>query len=183
MALKPKGQIKMSKKTIVFKDCFTTDKENIEQAKKRTKRKNVDTRKVKVEKLPKTAKTEKETWKEIKNETDKKEFQAIIHILNRYYSLNGVKNEFREKLVLSNSESFTVKLKAMAGNSFSVLVELNNVLETWVHIDGIVEERKIQTEKGNLDHPVFKIVCLTDLYENAVKCKTPKLINLKVGKK
>ena len=173
----------MDKKTIIFKDCFTTDKENIEQAKKRIKRKskNLDTRKVKVEKLPK--KVEKETWKEIKNETDKKEFQAIIHILNRYYSLNnGVKNEFREKLVLANSESFTVKIKSLMGNSFSVLVELNNVLETWVHIDGIVEERKTMTEKGNLDHPVFKIVCLTDLYENAVKCKTPKLINLKVKK-
>lgn len=173
----------MDKKTIIFKDCFTTDKENIEQAKKRIKRKskNLDTRKVKVEKLPK--KVEKENWKEIKNETDKKEFQAIIHIVNKYYALNnGVKNEFREKLVLSNSENFSVKLKAMAGNSFSVLVELNNVLETWVHIDGIVEERKTMTEKGNLDHPVFKIVCLTDLYENAVKCKTPKLINLKVKK-
>ena len=173
----------MSKKTIIFKDCFTTDKENIEQAKKRTKRKNVDTRKVKVEKLPKTAKAVKETWKEIKEETDKKEFQAIIHIVNKYYALNnGVKNEFREKLVLSNSENFSVKLKAMAGNSFSVLVELNNVLETWIHLDGIVEERKTMTEKGNLEHPVFKIVCLTDLYENAVKCKTPKLINLKVKK-
>ena len=172
----------MSKKTIIFKDCFTTDKENIEQAKKRTERKNVDTTKTKTP--VKTAKAVKETWKEIKNETDKKEFQAIIHILNRYYSLNnGVKNEFREKLVLSNSENFSVKLKAMAGNSFSVLVELNNVLETWIHLDGIVEERKTMTEKGNLEHPVFKIVCLTDLYENAVKCKTPKLINLKVGKK
>ena len=172
----------MSKKTIIFKDCFTTDKENIEQAKKRTERKNVDTTKTKTP--VKTAKAVKETWKEIKEETDKKEFQAIIHIVNKYYALNnGVKNEFREKLVLANSESFTVKLKLMAGNTFSVLVELNNVLETWVHIDGIVEERKIMTEKGNLDHPVFKIVCLSDLYENAVKCKTPKLINLKVGKK
>ena len=153
-------------------------------AKKKSKKKsakNVDTRKVKVEKLPK--KVEKETWKEIKNETDKKEFQAIIHILNRYYALSGVKNEFREKLVLANSESFTVKIKSLMGNSFSVLVELDNALETWIHLDGIVEERKTMTEKGNLEHPVFKIVCLTDLYENAVKCKTPKLINLKVGKK
>ena len=166
MALKPKGQIKM----------------NAKKKSKKKSAKNVDTRKVKVEKLPK--KVEKETWKEIKEETDKKEFQAIIHIVNKYYALNnGVKNEFREKLVLSNSENFSVKLKLMAGNTFSVLVELNNVLETWVHIDGIVEERKIMTEKGNLDHPVFKIVCLSDLYENAVKCKTPKLINLKVGKK
>lgn len=171
----------MSKKTIIFKDCFTTDKENIEQAKKRTERKNVDTTKTKTP--VKTAKAVKETWKEIKNETDKKEFQKIIHILNRYYALSGVKNEFREKLVLANSESFTVKLKAMAGNAFSVLVELDNVLETWIHLDGIVEERKTMTEKGNLDHPVFKIVCLTDLYKNAVNCKTPKLINLKVGKK
>ena len=130
----------------------------------------------------KTAKAVKETWKEIKEETDKKEFQKIIHILNRYYALSGVKNEFREKLVLANSESFTVKLKAMAGNAFSVLVELDNVLETWIHLDGIVEERKTMTEKGNLDHPVFKIVCLTDLYKNAVNCKTPKLINLKVKK-
>ncbi len=172
----------MSKKTIIFKDCFTTDKENIEQAKKRIKRKskNLDTTKTKTP--VKTAKAVKENWKEIKNETDKKEFQKIIHILNRYYALSGVKNEFREKLVLANSESFTVKLKAMAGNAFSVLVELDNVLETWIHLDGIVEERKTMTEKGNLDHPVFKIVCLTDLYKKAVNCKTPKLINLKVKK-
>ena len=165
MALKPKGQIKM----------------NAKKKSKKKSAKNVDTTKTKTP--VKTAKAVKETWKEIKEEIDKKEFQAIIHILNRYYSLNnGVKNEFREKLVLANSESFTVKLKAMAGNSFSVLVELDNVLETWIHLDGIVEERETMTEKGNLDHPVFKIVCLTDLYENAVKCKTPKLINLKVKK-
>ena len=164
MALKPKGQIKM----------------NAKKKSKKKSAKNVDTTKTKTP--VKTAKAVKETWKEIKEETDKKEFQAIIHILNRYYSLNGVKNEFREKLVLSNSESFTVKLKAMAGNAFSVLVELNNVLETWIHLDGIVEERKTMTEKGNLDHPVFKIVCLTDLYKKAVNCKTPKLINLKVKK-
>ena len=165
MALKPKGQIKM----------------NAKKKSKKKSAKNVDTTKTKTP--VKTAKAVKETWKEIKEETDKKEFQAIIHIVNKYYALNnGVKNEFREKLVLSNSENFSVKLKLMAGNTFSVLVELNNVLETWVHIDGIVEERETMTEKGNLDHPVFKIVCLTDLYENAVKCKTPKLINLKVKK-
>ena len=153
-------------------------------AKKKSKKKsakNVDTTKTKTP--VKTAKAVKETWKEIKEETDKKEFQAIIHIVNKYYALNnGVKNEFREKLVLANSESFTVKLKAMAGNAFSVLVELDNVLETWIHLDGIVEERKTMTEKGNLEHPVFKIVCLTDLYKKAVNCKTPKLINLKVKK-
>lgn len=132
----------------------------------------------------KTAKAVKETWKEITNETDKKEFQKIVNILNRYYTIaEGKENEFRKKLVLEKPENFTVKLKFTEGNSFSVLVELDNVLETWIHIDGIFDERKIMTEKGNLAHPVFKIVCLTDLYENAVKCKTPKLINLKVGKK
>lgn len=132
----------------------------------------------------KTAKAVKETWKEITNETDKKEFQKIVNILNRYYTIaEGKENEFRKKLVLEKPENFTVKLKFTEGNSFYVLVELDKVLETWVHIDGIFDERKIMTEKGNLAHPVFKIVCLTDLYENAVKCKTPKLINLKVGKK
>ena len=129
-------------------------------------------------------KTAKETWKEIKNETDKKEFQKIVNILNRYYTIaEGKENEFRKKLVLEKPENFTVKLKLTEGNSFYVLVELDKVLETWVHIDGIFDERKIMTEKGNFEHPVFKIVCLTDLYENAVKCKTPKLINLKGEKK
>ena len=129
--------------------------------------------------------TAKETWKEIKNETDKKEFQNIVSVLNRYYALNTKSplNEFREKLVLEKPENLSIRLKAITENSFSVLVEMNNVLETWVHIDGIFDERKIMTEKGNLGHPVFKIVCLTDLYKKAVKCKTPKLINLKVGKK
>ena len=149
------------------------------KSKKRIVKASKDTRKVKGEKVSKEKK-ERENWKEIKNETDKKEFQEILSILNRYY---GQKNEFREKLVLANPESFSVKLKSKGGNAFSVLVELDKVLEIWTHLDGIVEERKTRSKKGNLNHPVFTIVCLTDLYEKAVKCKTPKLINLKVGKK
>jgi hypothetical protein len=39
---------------------------------------------------------------------------------------------------------------------------------------GIVEERKTMTEKGNLDHPVFKIVCLSDLWDSAKIVKVKK---------
>jgi uncharacterized protein YpuA (DUF1002 family) len=75
----------MDKKTIIFKDCFTTDKENIEQAKKRIKRKNVDTTKTKTP--VKTAKAVKETWKEIKEDTCifTRGYRILFSIKNRFY--------------------------------------------------------------------------------------------------
>lgn len=37
-------------------------------------------------------------------------------------------------------------------------------VETWIHIDGIAEERERLKQIGNTEHPVFSLVCLGDLF-------------------
>jgi hypothetical protein len=44
----------------------------------------------------------------------------------------------------------------------------NNQELTWIIVDGIAEERKIHTLKKELDHPVFQIECMSDIYKDEV---------------
>ena len=39
--------------------------------------------------------------------------------------------------------------------------------DTWIHIDGIGEERDLFTSKDILTHPVHNILCMRDLYKDS----------------
>lgn len=121
-------------------------------------------------------------WKEILTVYDKKEFQNIQRILVRYYELAGNKGKallkFRKKLVSATTEDFRVFIKPAKGIShFAVVCDFPVIggKEKWIHIDGIFEERQIQK---NRNHPVFKITCLTDLYDRAKEIKNLKKFGL-----
>lgn len=122
----------------------------------------------------KSRKRKNSYWFELMQE--KKEFKKIVSILNRFYNLQSSANHptpahiFREEVVLADVDKLRIFLKKFGSFEFLVVVEiateLGNKMDSWIHIDGIAQERLIMKEKGKLDHPVFKIISLDDLYQN-----------------
>ncbi|MBE7412411.1 MAG: hypothetical protein L6Q54_08145 [Leptospiraceae bacterium] len=110
-------------------------------------------------------------WVELKNK--KEEFIRIVEVLNRYYSQNKPENypseshKFREKLLQSPLDSFKVFIKKFGLFEYIIAVEISengsSRFDTWIHIDGIEEERNELKNSGILDHPIFQIVSMTDL--------------------
>lgn len=103
------------------------------------------------------------------NEDQKTKFIEILRILVRYYEMvqdsNQMKDfQFRKELVEMPIDSFQIEVKKIGDYEFNVKVIVGDKVVEWVHIDGIMEERNRLKESNNLDHPVFRIVCLTDIY-------------------
>lgn len=127
-----------------------------------------------------------DSWYELLGQ--KEDFQNTVHILNRYYELNSPTQVseallFRKEIVTSKPENLRIFLKRFGTYEFLVVVEITfetgKKIDSWIHIDGIMQERKICTEQGKLTHPVFNIVSLSDLYEKSAK-PMPKGFKLKV---
>lgn len=117
----------------------------------------------------------KSIWRELK--TKKDEFQKILAVLNRYYHKSGDEltqsQLFREKVALANVENLRIFLQKFGKYEFLITVKLLEeekwLEDSWIHVDGIQEEREQLKRKGCLNHPVFSITCLTDLYKQAEK--------------
>ena len=111
-------------------------------------------------------------WREIKEH--KNEFQNILKVLNSFYDAIAEEKEndsqrFRKSLEKENTEKFRIFLKKFGRYEFLVYAEISDTergsrSDSWIHIDGIAEEREQMRKRGNDDHPVFSIKCLTDLY-------------------
>lgn len=123
----------------------------------------------------KTAK--KNQWLELTQKEDKESFKHIVLILQRYYKMNPIidtKNSiafnFREEIVRTDIEALRIFLKKFGEYEFLVVVEIKKVdvkdTDSWIHVDGITQERIICKQKGIKEHPVFRIKSLADLYEN-----------------
>lgn len=112
-----------------------------------------------------------EQWKELISR--KEEFQHILRVLNNYYEMvaktRSASRDFRKKIAKEPSPSgFRVFFKKFGNYEFEVLAFLESdprEEERWFHLDGIQEERDKLKTIGNLEHPVFQIVCVSDLYE------------------
>ncbi len=118
-------------------------------------------------------------WKELVSRKD--EFLHILRILNHYYEMTGkTKNDlfaFRNKLVNLPPDTVSIYLSKIGPYEYFVRACLDQkfeTAETWVHIDGIAEERAKFIEIGNQNHPVFSITCLQDLYDSATLPYVPK---------
>lgn len=115
------------------------------------------------------------SWKELVKVEAKVAFKNIVHVLNRYYDRNpsGTPSDavlFRKAIVATPEESFRVFLKKFGTYEFLLVVELTiegeKKMDSWIHIDGIAQERIILKEKGIENHPVFNITSICDIYES-----------------
>lgn len=107
----------------------------------------------------------------------KEDFLHIINVLNRYYDMYPPKNhpseshQFREDLTRTPVQNIRIFLKKFGDYEFLISAEIleadNKRMDSWIHVDGIKQERNELEGKGIHDHPVFQIVCLTDLYEDS----------------
>lgn len=115
------------------------------------------------------------------NAPQKEKFIEIVRILNRYYDL-------RPNVVLTPAMAFRKALESMPMEDFKIEViklrkkkggqyqyQINAIVgeqkESWIHIDGIKEQRDQLEKAGIVAHPVFDITCLTDLYQERKKRK------------
>ena len=108
-------------------------------------------------------------WKIVSEATQIKAFQRILGVLNRYYSDFGKKSEsltFRELVEKSNTDDVEIQIKKFGGYEYLIKATVGTLSDSWIHLDGIGEEREIHTSTNNLGHPVFSIVCLGDIYNN-----------------
>jgi hypothetical protein len=106
-------------------------------------------------------------WK-ILNNSQVEKLVEILKILNRYYkSLNRTSEgmTFRERSCEEGIKK-AFKIKKFGQYEYLIYATLNDTEEdSWIHIDGIAEERKLMLERGIDTHPVFNITCLQDIYE------------------
>lgn len=116
-------------------------------------------------------------WMELIEEKD--EFKHIVNIMNRYYSLHPSASHptpahlFREELARTENESLRIFMKKFGRFEMLVVVEIHTEqgkkMDSWIHIDGISQKKEMMTERGNTDHPVFKIVSMFDIFERSTK--------------
>jgi len=116
-------------------------------------------------------------WMELIEEKD--EFKHTVNIMNRYYSLHPSASHptpahlFREELVRTENEALRIFMKKFGRFEMLVVVEIHTEqgkkMDSWIHIDGISQEREMMAERGKTDHPVFKIVSMLDIFGRSTK--------------
>jgi hypothetical protein len=103
-------------------------------------------------------------------------FKKILHSLNKYYAILEEKKslcqEFREEVVRTDNENLEIFIKRFGEYEYFVGVKIytpkGSKFESWIHIDGIYEERKIMKDI-NSNHAVFSIPAMTDIFEKNCK--------------
>ncbi|MDV6234227.1 hypothetical protein CH379_001100 [Leptospira ellisii] len=101
----------------------------------------------------------------------KEEFRRILSALNRQYvpaiseSKRLDSKKLRFELENDESDNFDVFVKKIGTYDFFVVLKSGNRFDTWIHLDGIRREQERFLFEGKDDHPIFEIVCLSDLYE------------------
>lgn len=107
-----------------------------------------------------------ESFKEF-NVIQIKKFQEILRILNQYYNTINYNNKSqtqvnRDRIEKENPENVILKVRKFGSYEYLIDAEIKNVVrDTWIHFDGIAEERKLIKDST---HPIFKIECLEDIY-------------------
>jgi hypothetical protein len=95
------------------------------------------------------------------------ELKGILRVLVNYYNaINSgcVKTpsaSFRE--TFSTAEGGEVYIKDLGDYTYLIFCKLGDDYESWLHVDGISQERDELTKKGISSHPVFGITCLKDI--------------------
>ena len=114
------------------------------------------------------------------------DFKNILSVLNRYYSnLNETKSEslkFREEVILTKDENLEIYLKKFGTYEYIIAVKIkkdgSEKIDSWIHIDGIIQEREMFEKMGNMEHPVFSIIAITDIFLNHSVQINEKILDL-----
>lgn len=108
----------------------------------------------------------------------KGEFQDILKILNRFYEQlpdeePNPTRQFREKILNADPENLRIFFKKFGLYEFIVAAEIKEKegiqSDSWIHIDGIAQERAELSKIGLTGHPIFSITCISDLFNSACK--------------
>jgi hypothetical protein len=123
----------------------------------------------------------------------KEDFLHIVRIVNLYYSTNTSRVKptesylFRERFARTSTDKVSIYIKKIGTYEFLIQAaiaadeNLRGESDVWLHVDGIKQERDELVEKGVTEHPVFSIVCMTDLFETAcVSCEAPPNLKTKL---
>lgn len=105
-----------------------------------------------------------------------KNLLRIVQVLNRYYNATNYSEKsksqlFREKLLILPVEDIKeIKVKQLGTYEYVINATLSDGdTESWVHIDGIAEEREHLKSRNISEHPVFQITCLEDIVNNRIE--------------
>lgn len=102
----------------------------------------------------------------------KEEFCRIVSTLNRFYipriPFSKLNEGQRMRLRLGENpvKDFEVFFKKNREYEFFVFLKMEGRFESWIHLDGIQKERDRFLKEGKTDHDIFKLICISDLYEN-----------------
>lgn len=114
-------------------------------------------------------------WKKL-SFTGTMEFQNILRILNRYYDAftatkeKSATQKFREEISYLPESRLEIYTKRFGKYEYLIYCEViedgaRSRSDTWIHIDGIAEERDMLHEKTIQSHPVYNIVCMRDIFD------------------
>lgn len=115
-------------------------------------------------------------WKKVGSK-QVEDFQKILKVLVRFYDAvlsereeKNQSHEFRKALSqMTDTKKVEIYLRKFGKYEYLVYADMNGETESWIHVDGIAEER--EQLKGK-DHPVHTIVCMSDIYKKARASKT-----------
>lgn len=115
-------------------------------------------------------------WKKVGSK-QVEDFQKMLKVLVRFYDAvlsereeKNESHEFRKALSeMTDTKKVEIYLRKFGKYEYLVYADVNGETESWIHVDGIAEER--EQLKGK-DHPVHTIVCMSDIYKKARASKT-----------
>ena len=108
--------------------------------------------------------------KSVDSDESKEEFLNIVRILNRFYGENSEfadkGHAFRVEFAKQPVSNVDIKMKRFGEYEYLItaIIISENKTETWIHVDGIAEERKQLPSS----HPVHEIICLQDIFEGKI---------------
>jgi len=106
----------------------------------------------------------------------KEQFQHIVKVLCNYYSLHSAKKEqqtksflFRKQVSEINLNELTVNIKRLSDFEYLITCKIKGIKEpeSWIHVDGIEQERFELMNKGVTDSPIFNVISMTDIYRKS----------------
>ncbi|EQA72825.1 LIC_13246 family protein [Leptospira noguchii] len=120
------------------------------------------------------SKDNKENWKEL-NPEGVAQFKSILSAIEKFHSFTlrsdttkGSPWDFKRDLLKAKECRIYVK-QTEDKHVFQIYAEIIDGAqvrrENWIHVDGIQEARAHFLE-SDFTHPVFEILCLSDLYKN-----------------